>query len=270
MKENSEYPIFQVDAFSSTLFGGNPAAVMPLQVWPSDEWLQAVAMENNLSETAYFVENKSADAPGRYQLRWFTPSTEVKLCGHATLASAHVLFDHFGYSDDVVIFDTLSGQLSVRRDGNRLAMDFPAQPPSACEVPEAMIQALGITPSGCLACDDYIAVLDCEEAVRSLTPNMQSLEALDRRGLIVTAPSSSYDFVARFFAPKFGIPEDPVTGSAYTQLVPYWKERLGKNDFHAYQCSERGGEVFCQSAGDRIGISGTAVTFMVGSVLYSS
>lgn len=248
---------YQVDAFAARVFEGNPAAVCPLESWLDDALLQAIAAENNLSETAFFVATEQG-----FQLRWFTPVREVDLCGHATLASAHVLFEILGHTEDVVSFSTRSGELSVRRTEGLLAMDFPAIPPRPCAAPAALIEGLGRRPLEVLAADDYIAVLDSEAAVRALSPDLSRLAELDLRGVIVTARGDEVDFVSRFFGPKYGIPEDPVTGSAHCELAPYWAALFERRSLRARQVSRRGGNVHCELHGDRVILSGTAVTFM--------
>lgn len=252
---------YQVDAFTDKVFGGNPAAVVPLSSWLDDGLLQAIAEENNLSETAFFVPSGK-----KFALRWFTPLKEVDLCGHATLASAHVMFEHLGYREPAVTFETRSGDLRVERREGALVMDFPARPPAECEWPAALEQGLGLRPAEILAADDYLAVFDSEATVRGIVPEQTLLSQLDLRGVIVTAPGDEVDFVSRFFAPKFGIPEDPVTGSAHCTLTPYWAERLGSNVLRARQVSRRGGDVTCEWAGDRVYLSGRAVTVMETSM----
>ncbi|MAZ71302.1 PhzF family phenazine biosynthesis protein [Porticoccus sp.] len=253
--------IYQIDAFAEKQFEGNPAAVVPLEKWLPDSVMQAIAEENNLAETAFFVSSDSS-----YHIRWFTPNKEVKLCGHATLASAYVLFNILACKEDVLTFESLSGKLLVSKTDNFLTLDFPAQPPTVCNTPASLVTGLGLTPSECLKHDDYIAVFENEEDVLSITPDHESLKQLDLRGVIATAPSSKFDFIARFFAPKFGIPEDSVTGSAYTQLMPYWSEKFNKSKLHAKQVSERGGKLICEIKGTRVLISGSAVTYMEGSI----
>ena len=248
---------YQVDAFASSIFEGNPAAVVPLTSWLDDIVLQAIAEENNLSETAFFVPSVKG-----FHLRWFTPSTEVDLCGHATLATAHVLFEHLGYIGLTITFETRSGDLIVQRQNKLLAMDFPAHPPSSCTPPEALLKALGQRPIEVLAADDYVVVFNSEEVIRSIKPNHTQLCMVDLRGVVVTGPGQKVDFVSRFFAPKYGIPEDPVTGSSHCELTPYWAARLGKTNLRAKQVSKRGGEILCQLNGNRVILSGTAVTFM--------
>lgn len=256
-----KFNMYQVDAFTDKVFGGNPAAVVPLPSWPDDALMQSIAMENNLSETAFFV--KQGDD---YELRWFTPVKEVDLCGHATLASAHVLLDVLGHAEQSVAFQTRSGKLTVERHGKRLRMDFPAIPTQPCEIPELLSDGLGQRPQEVRAADDYLAVFEDEATVRALTPDHTLLSQLDRRGVIVTAPGKAHDFVSRFFAPKYGIPEDPVTGSAHCKLAPYWAERLGKTVLQARQVSKRGGDVHCEMKGTRVLLSGQAVLFMQGEI----
>jgi len=252
---------YQVDAFTREVFRGNPAAVCPLKTWLKDEVLQAIAGENNLSETAFFVPTEKG-----FHLRWFTPVAEVDLCGHATLASAHVLFEILGYPKPVIAFETRSGELFVERKDGLLAMNFPARPPKPCPPPKALIEGLGRRPVEVLAADDYVAVFDNEADVRALSPDFLRISQLDLRGVSVTAPGLNVDFVSRFFAPKFGVPEDPVTGSAHCELAPYWSSRLGKTTLKAFQASKRGGDVLCTLNGDRVVLSGSAVTFMEAEI----
>ncbi len=253
--------VYHVDAFANKPFEGNPAAICPLEQWLPDMTMQAIAAENNLSETAFFVAEGD-----RFALRWFTPTTEVDLCGHATLAAAYVLFEELGYGAEEIRFSTKSGILTVRRNGGLLLMDFPAQPPTPFELSLQLVEAFSATPEDCLKFADIIAVFSSEEMVRVADPDMALLEQLDCRGIIITAESREYDFVARWFGPRTGIKEDPVTGSAFTQLVPYWADRLGKTVLHAKQVSKRGGEVICELVGDRVFISGKAVMFMRGVI----
>jgi PhzF family phenazine biosynthesis protein len=252
---------YQVDAFASRAFEGNPAAVCPLESWPDDDLLQAIAEENNLSETAFFVPSDKG-----FRLRWFTPASEVDLCGHATLAAAHVLFEHLGHPAQVITFETRSGALSVRRKGDLLEMDFPACPPTPCASFELLARALGRQPLEVLRADDYMAVFEDEAAIRGIKPDFFLLGTLDLRGVIITAPGGSHDFVSRFFAPRLGILEDPVTGSAHCTLAPYWAGRLGKRLLSARQVSKRGGSVLCELNGDRVRLSGSAVTFMEAEI----
>ncbi len=255
-------PVYQVDAFTGKLFHGNPAAICPLEKWLDDETLQSIAAENNLAETAYYVPNGKG-----YHLRWFTPGVEVDLCGHATLASAHVILAIRRESTATrVQFQSKSGELAVDRDGDLYALDFPSRPPSECASDPALAVALGAAPKLVLGARDYLCVFDTEEQVRALAPNMDKLAAIDRFATIVTAPGRDCDFVSRFFAPAKGVPEDPVTGSAHCTLIPYWSQRLGKKKLHARQVSKRGGELFCEDRGDRVKIAGRAVKFLEGVI----
>ena len=256
-----ELPIYHVDAFTDRVFGGNPAAVIILQEWLPDEVLQAVAAENNLSETAFI--NLGADPFG---LRWLTPSTEVDLCGHATLAAAHVLFNHIHISGSELRFATLSGILTVRRAGELLAMNFPALPANPVPPPEGLSASLGSVPIEVLEARDLLAVYPSEEDILSLTPDFRALEKLDAPGIIVTAPGRDCHFVSRFFAPRIGIPEDPVTGSAHCTLVPYWAGRLNRKEFSARQLSKRRGEMLCELKGDRVLIFGKAADYLQGRI----
>jgi len=252
---------FQVDAFASHPFEGNPAAVCPLDEWLPDTVLQSIAEENNLSETAFFVPSEIG-----FHLRWFTPLSEVDFCGHATLATAHVLYDVLGYARKTVVFSTRSGEMTVERDKALYVMNFPSMPPQPCSPPPALLTGIGVRPVEVLAAADYLAVFESEAIVRALTPDFARLKELDLRGVIVTAPGEKCDFVSRFFAPGFGIDEDPVTGSAHCELTPYWSARLGKTAMQARQISRRGGNVHCELAGDRVVLKGGAVTFMEGQI----
>jgi PhzF family phenazine biosynthesis protein len=256
-----DLPIFQVDAFSSKVFAGNPAAVCPLEEWLSDEILQAIAAENNLAETAFFVRQSD-----RFHLRWFTPACEVDLCGHATLASALVLFEELNESGEVIRFDTKSGELSVRRYGDRFALDFPSRPPQPTEVHPELVPALGGAPVEILAARDYLVRFATEQDVLDLSPNLEMLKGIDKFAVIVTAPGNDADFVSRFFAPAKGVPEDPVTGSAHCTLIPYWADKLGKSVLHARQVSKRGGELFCTLNGNRVEIAGRGALFLKGTI----
>jgi PhzF family phenazine biosynthesis protein len=258
-----ERPIYQVDAFTTDVFGGNPAAVCPLEEWLPDELMQNIAMENNLAETAFFVQEDAG-----YRLRWFTPVTEVQLCGHATLASAHVLFEHLGYEEEIIEFETLSGPLSVRKDGAQLVMDFPASAFDPTDTPPLLEQALGIECREVYLDMDYMCVVDGEEQLRTLDPNMRLLAKIDGRGVIATAASDreGIDFVSRFFAPSAGVDEDPVTGSAHTMLTPYWSSQLGKKTLVGRQISQRGGTVYCRLEEDRVNLSGQAQTYLQGGI----
>lgn len=256
-----EIALYQIDAFAGKPFEGNPAAVCPLEAWLPDELMQSIAAENNLAETAFVVATDNG-----YHIRWFTPTTEVKLCGHATLASAYVLFNILDYNKPQIIFDSLSGPLVVKQNGDWLKMDFPAQPPQPCDTPTAIVEAFGQTPAACLMAEDYIVVFDNEDAIRTAQPDLAKLKQLDLRGVAITAQGKEYDFVCRFFAPNYGIDEDPVTGSAFTQLVPYWSGALNKSALTARQVSQRGGDVNCRLAGDRVIIAGTAVRYLSGTI----
>ncbi len=255
-------PIYQIDAFTQQVFGGNPAAVVPLQSWLSDEAMLAIAAENNLAETAFFVPS-TGDSD--YQLRWFTPVNEVDLCGHATLATAYTLFEHLNFNRPQVSFATQSGELIVSRDGDRLKMDFPSRPPVATPVADGMLEALGLTDivfSG--QSRDWLIEVDSEETVAQLQPDFSTLATATEKAVIVTARGQQQDFVSRFFAPTFGVPEDPVTGSAHCTLVPYWADRLDKSQLEARQISARGGDLYCQLVGNRVFISGYARSYLVG------
>jgi PhzF family phenazine biosynthesis protein len=256
-------PIYQVDAFTSAVFSGNPAAVCLLEDWLADQVLQSIAAENNLSETAFLVPNKNG-----FDLRWFTPLTEVALCGHATLASAFVLFEFRDWPADTVQFQTRkSGELSVRKVDDLLEMDFPARPASPLTPPPGLIQALQVTPEEIYgSAEDWMVVLESERAVREVQPDFSALYQVESRGTIITARGERSDFVSRFFAPRVGIAEDPVTGSAHCVLTPYWAAVLGKTDLHAFQVSKRGGELFCSNSGDRVKISGRAVLYLEGMI----
>lgn len=252
---------YQVDAFATRAFEGNPAAVCPLGSWLDDALLQAIAEENNLSETAFFVPSEKG-----YRLRWFTPVKEVDLCGHATLATAHILFEKLGYPQPVIRFETRSGDLFVKRNGRQLEMDFPASSLTPCEISAILVEGLGQRPIEVWAAEDYVAVFDSEATVRAITPNQGLLGQLDLRCVVITAPGSEVDFVSRVFGPKFGIPEDPVTGSAHCELAPYWAKRLGKTVLSARQVSRRGGSLACEVKADRVVLTGSAVTFMEAEI----
>lgn len=252
---------YQVDAFTTRIFGGNPAAVCALDTWLEDNLLQAIAAENNLSETAFFVKTKNG-----FHLRWFTPVAEVNLCGHATLATAHVIFEILGYTGQTIIFETLSGNLCVEQKGALLVMDFPSVPPLPCVPPSALLAGLGQHPIEVLAADDYLVVFDNEDTVHSIKPDFAQLAELDLRGVIVTARGEEVDFVSRFFAPKLGIPEDPVCGSAHCVLTPYWSAKLSKQVLTARQVSKRGGDIQCELKGNRVALAGHAVTFMEAEI----
>ncbi|MFP4396535.1 MAG: PhzF family phenazine biosynthesis protein [Desulfonatronovibrio sp.] len=256
-------PIYQVDAFASRVFSGNPAAVCILEEWLDDSLLQSIAAENNLSETAFVVSQGQM-----FDLRWFTPATEVALCGHATLATAFVLFHVYHHPEKTVFFQTSQrGRLAVTRKDDLLELDFPAMNIYEQAAPDGLAEALHIEPQQVFgSADDLLAVFGSEEDIRGIQPDFSRLEQVDCRGVIVTARGNECDFVSRFFGPQVGIPEDPVTGSAHCVLAPYWAQRLGKNSLHALQVSSRGGELFCQNAGDRVRISGRAVMYMQGEI----
>ena len=255
-------PIFQVDAFANRLFAGNPAAVMPLERFPSDEVMQAIAAENNLAETAFLVPEGDD-----YRLRWFTPAVEVPLCGHATLASAAVVMERLQPGRTSVMFHSASGPLTVTRKIGGYVMDFPARPSERISTPAGMAEALGVVPLEVhVNSFNYMAVMKSEQSVRSLDPDMPGIARLNRSGVIVTAAGDGrYDFVSRYFAPAKGIPEDPVTGSAHCTLVPYWAQRLGKTSFQAFQASRRGGEVGCRLHGERVELEGACVFYLEGT-----
>jgi predicted PhzF superfamily epimerase YddE/YHI9 len=256
-------PIYQIDAFTHKLFGGNPAAVCPLEAWLPEATMQAIAAENNLAETAFFVPD-GVD----YALRWFTPTVEVDLCGHATLASAHVVFQFLKPQRQSVRFHTLkAGTLTVSRRGDMLVMDFPARPPAVCEPPPGLIAALGGAPRAVWKARDHLVAYDTAAEIAALEPDLIALAEIDCWGVIVTAPGDDdADFVSRFFAPAQGVPEDPVTGSAHTTLVPYWTGRLGRTELTARQLSRRGGLLHCALRGDRVDIAGHAVTYLAGQI----
>jgi PhzF family phenazine biosynthesis protein len=254
-------PYYQVLAFTKRHFAGNPAGVRLLSEWLPDAQLQAIAAENNLPETAFIIERKE-----HFDLRWLTPTMEVDLCGHATLASAHVLFHHLARAGDAVSFQSRSGKLTVARVEDRLVLDFPSQPLTKCEPPEKLAEGLLTQPKSVLKGRDYFAVFDREEDVVALKPDFEILAQLDAQGVIVTAPGNDCDFVSRYFAPRAGIPEDPVTGSTHCALIPYWSKRLGKKELNARQLSKRGGELFCEDRGERVGIGGDAVTYVEGKL----
>jgi PhzF family phenazine biosynthesis protein len=266
-------PLYQVDAFAAGLFQGNPAAVCPLEAWLPNETLQAIALENNLSETAFYVP---AGREGSYGLRWFTPSVEVELCGHATLAAASVILEVRRETTAArLLFETLSGELSVGREGDLYVLDFPADPPQPCSAPPLLAEALGAKPEAILGGRDYLCVYPSADHVLGLAPDMGKLAQLDRRGVIVTAPgdvassdaaAGEADFVSRFFAPAKGVPEDPATGSAHTALIPYWSRRLAKPELFARQISRRGGELWCHDLGRRVKIGGRAVQYLAGEI----
>ena len=260
--------IFQVDAFTSQAFGGNPAAVVPLESWLPEHTMKAIAAENNLSETAFFV--KEGD---RYHIRWFTPTIEVNLCGHATLATSHVIFNELKLEDAFIPFHSdRSGDLGVEKHGDKLVLDFPAYPLEMIEHSDELARAVGITPAEVWESQGNMVFLraENEEEVRGLDPDMHALAQLKYDEVIVTAPGDDCDFASRMFAPRIGIPEDPVTGAIHCTLIPYWAERLSKHELFARQVSKRGGELFCELNGDRVRIGGNAVTYLKGEIYVAS
>lgn len=257
--------IYQVDAFTSEPFRGNPAAIVPLDKWLPAETMLDIAGENNLAETAFFVKGDNG-----YDLRWFTPAVEVDLCGHATLASAHVLYEQLGYSENEIRFQTKSGELVVSREGSRLVLDFPSRPPVDVERPAGLAAALGSEPVEVLMSRDLVCVYETEADVLALSPDFRAIAELGGHAVIATAAGESADFVSRFFAPSFGVDEDPVTGSAHCTLIPYWAGRLGKSKLFARQVSTRGGELHCELVGDRVKIGGEAVLYLKGEIYVAS
>lgn len=266
-------PIYQIDAFATKAFEGNPAAVIPLEKWLDDSLMQKIAAENNISETVFFVKDSSGKSD--FEIRWFTPTIEVKLCGHATMASAHALFSKLDFPGDTIRFSSKSGILIVTRQGNRLNMDFPTAEYQPVENPSQMSntisKAIGHSPTEIYQSEDLLVVLERGIDISQLDVDIEKLKSLPYRGVLVTVQAADsntdYDFFARFFAPNAGINEDPATGSAYTLLAPYWASQTGKNGFKARQLSARGADVICELKGDRVHISGSAVTTIEGSFL---
>ncbi len=255
-------PIYQVDAFTSKVFKGNPAAVIPLEKWLEDELLQKIAMENNLSETAYFVKEMN-----EYHIRWMTPTSEVPLCGHATLASAFVLFNFIEKDMNKIIFNSKSGKLIVEKNGDLLTLDFPAHKPHRIDPPPILYDCFGRLPVEVLENGFFLLlVFEDEKFIRSYIPDIKLIKKLHKHGVIITAKGIDVDFVSRVFVPNEGIDEDPVTGSAHTVLTPYWSEKLNKDKLIAHQVSKRGGELYCENLGQRIKISGRAVLYMRGGI----
>lgn len=255
-------PVYIVDAFTDKLFGGNPAAVCPLETWLSDTLMQTLAFENNLSETAFFIRNGN-----EYDIRWFTPSTEVELCGHATLACSHIIFNELFSASAEVIFNSLSGKLKVSRNEDKITLDFPSNPPERInEIPEGLLEALNVKEDSMVfkTSFDYMVVLRTQKEVEELSPDFKTLSSVKARGVIATAKGDNSDFVSRCFYPQSGINEDPVTGSAHTILVPYWSGILNKNALKAVQLSKRRGYIDCELSGDRVLMSGNAVTYLKG------
>ncbi len=259
----STHNIYQIDAFTNKLFGGNPAAVVPLESWLDDQLMQKIAAENNLAETVFFVPKNEG-----YHIRWFTPELEIDLCGHATLASAFVLYEYLGYSKPQLIFYSKSGELVITPDGDKLQLNFPSRMPvRVTEYPEQLLPGLGITdPLGVYKSRDYVVEVATAKEVLSVNIDIALLNQIDVIGIIVTAPGKDCDFVSRFFAPNCGIPEDPVTGSAHSSLIPFWAEKLDRNKLHAKQISKRGGELWCENRGERVTMSGNCVFYMKGEI----
>lgn len=253
--------LFQVDAFTEKVFSGNPAAVVPLENWIAEELMQKIASENNLSETAFFVK-----IDDKYEIRWFTPANEVPLCGHATLASSFVIFNILKLENERIVFSSKSGDLIITKSDELITLNFPVNRPMPADLPDGLVDAIGVVPQEILFNDAYLAVLENEEQVRRLVPNYSFFPKFEIHGLIVTARAKDYDFVSRFFVPAEGIPEDPVTGFAHTILTPYWSEKLGKTKMSAYQASPRGGELIVENLGERVNISGKAAFYMKGEI----
>jgi PhzF family phenazine biosynthesis protein len=254
-------PLYQIDAFTTRMFGGNPAAVVLLDTWLPDEALKAIAAENNLAETAFVIRHGEV-----MPLRWFTPTVEIDLCGHATLAAADVLFRHVSPAAKRLVFSTRSGNLTVTRDGNLLSMDFPFRPAKPVEIDDAVVAALGIRPKELYRARDLLAIYESESEIRGFQPDFERIASLDVFAITISAPGEAVDYVYRFFAPRQGIPEDPVTGSANCTLVPYWAARLGRSELIAKQLSARGGDLRCALRGDRVLIAGQAVEYLRGEI----
>lgn len=257
-------PIFQVDAFTDKVFGGNPAAVCPLEQWLPDDVMQRIAMENSVTETAFFIQLDKS-----FEIRWFTPEIEMDLCGHATLATAHVIVRHLNSSLPSIQFRSKSGELTVAVEGGLLTLNFPSRKPELSEAPQVILDAIQHQPVEILKSRDYVLVFEDEDVIRHLEPNQSILNQinLDPGGVVVTAGGKEVDFVSRFFTPQASIFEDPVTGSAHCSLIPYWSEKLGKDSMVALQLSPRVGKLFCKNIGERVLISGEAVTYMEGHII---
>ena len=256
-------PIYQIDAFSSQPFKGNPAAVCPLKEWLPDEVMQSIAMENNLSETAFFIKNED-----QYDIRWFAPKIEIDLAGHPTLATAHVIFNEMNHQGDRIIFNSKIGDtLDVTRNKDIISMNFPSRPPKKIYKKELIEEAIGVEVEEFYENRDGLAVVANEEIVKNLSPSMDKISKLDYIGLIVTSRGENVDFVSRFFAPQIGVPEDPVTGSAHCELIPLWAEKLNKNKLTAKQLSSREGTLYCEYLNDRVIIGGEAVTVLSGELI---
>lgn len=255
------YPIYTVDAFTDHVFGGNPAAVCPLTEWLPTATMQQLANENNLSETAFFVQRPDGD----YDIRWFTPELEIDLAGHPTLATAYVLFNELGYSQDIIRFHSKSGLLTVTKNGNLMEMNFPARMPVACEIPTHLLEGFSIQPKQVLRSRDYFLIYESQEEIEKVMPDFVQLNQVETLGIIITAKGNTADFVSRFFVPNSVIGEDPVTGSAHATLIPYWARALGKTSMKAEQLSKRRGTLWCGIHGDRVTIAGKAVLYMKGA-----
>lgn len=254
--------IYQIDAFAEKAFEGNPAAVVPLQEWLPDEIMQNIALENNLSETAFFVHLEH-----NFHIRWFTPLAEVDLCGHATLATAHVLFNHLNYGKKEISFQSRSGILKVKKEDEMIVLNFPTSKLEEIEIPQNLKSAFNFRIQKCFnGREDLLLLFNNEEEILKLTPDFQKINKIESRGIIATSKSDKYDFVSRFFAPAVGINEDPVTGSAHTMLIPYWSKEFQKSELSAKQVSKRGGTLNCKYLGDRVEIGGKAVSYMVGEI----
>lgn len=253
------YPIYKVDAFTNKLFGGNPAAVCPLESWLDDDIMQKLAAENNLSETAFFVMEDEV-----FHLRWFTPEYEIDLCGHATLATAYVIFNELNHPSDTIHFTCKSGKLEVKKKGDLFELNFPSRMPVDCEAPESLLKGINIKPNKILKSRDYFLVYDDEEAVKNITPDFNFWNQLDVVGVVVTAPGNDVDFVSRFFVPNSVIGEDPATGSAHCNLIPYWAKELNKDELIATQISARRAEFICENKGERVLMAGNAVLYLKG------
>ena len=254
--------IFQVDAFTNKIFGGNPAAICPLESWLEADLMQKIALENNLSDTAFYVKKDEV-----YEIRWFTPTFEIDLCGHATLAAAFVIFEILKAEKKLIRFHShKSGELAVEQNGDIFTLDFPSRPVAKCDAPDGLIEAIGKPPKEILKARDYFLVYENEREVLDIAPNFSKLLEIDAHGFIVTAKGETSDFVSRFFAPEVGVFEDPVTGSSHCNLIPYWAGKLGKTKLSAKQVSARGGELFCELKGDRVKIGGNAVLYLKGEI----
>lgn len=258
-----QLPIFQVDAFTDKVFGGNPAAVCPLEHWLPDDVMQKIAIENSVAETAFFIPLNAG-----FEIRWFTPEIEMDLCGHATLATAHVIARHLNYSLPSIKFQSKSGELMVTVENELLTLNFPSRKPEPSDIPQIILDAIQVKPVEVLKSRDYMLVFETEEIIRRIEPNQSILNQinLDPGGVVITAKGDEVDFVSRYFTPQASIFEDPVTGSAHCSLIPFWSEKLGKESMLALQVSPRVGKLFCKSLGERVLISGEAVTYLEGSI----